>query len=149
VWHAIHQNAWGHKIFVKMTRIRKKGVAIVDTSKGVLVVAGRRKVFALPGGGADKGESRKKAAMRELREETGLWTRKTKYLFSYEGRKWHDHRGKSVINHAKVFLIDSKGKVRPRHEIKYVAYWKPGSKVKISKNTEKLITKYYELINKK
>jgi len=132
-----------------MTRIRKKGVAIVDTSKGILVVAGRRKIFALPGGGADKGESRKKAAMRELREETGLWTRRTKYLFSYSGGTWHDHKGKKVRNHAKVFLIEAKGKARPRHEIKHIAYWKLGSNVKISSNTESLIKRYLEMENKK
>ena len=28
-----------------MTRVRRKGVAIVHTDKGILVVAGRRKVF--------------------------------------------------------------------------------------------------------
>jgi len=127
-----------------MTRIRKKGVALVYTSKGILVVSGRSKIFALPGGGADKGESRKHAAMRELREETGLLTKKRTYLFSYHGRTWKDYKGKKVKNHAKVFLIETKGRTRPRHEIKHIAYWKPGCKIRISQNTENLIKKYLE-----
>ena len=128
-----------------MTRIRKKGVAIVESKKGILVVAGRRKIFALPGGGADGGESRKHAAMRELREETGLWTKRMKYLFSYKGYQWHDHKGRRVVNHAKVFSVKASGRLRPRHEIKHVAYWKPGSKIRISKRTENLIKKYFKM----
>ena len=49
-----------------MVKIRRKGVAIVHTNKGILVVSGRRKIFMLPGGGADRGESRRKATIREL-----------------------------------------------------------------------------------
>jgi len=127
-----------------MTRIRRKGVALVDTPKGILVVAGRKKVFALPGGGADKGESRKHAAMRELREETGLKTKKRTYLFSYHGGKWHTRKG-SVKNHAKVFLINAYGHARPRHEIKHIAYWKPGNKLRISRRTKGIINKYLEI----
>jgi len=126
-------------------RIRRKGVALVDTPGGILVVSGRRKIFTLPGGGADKGETRRRAAMRELREETGLWTVSRKYLFSYVGRVWPTKKG-AVRNHAKVFLIKTKGRARPRHEIKYVAYWKPGSKIKISNKTRELIEKYYKTI---
>ncbi len=47
-----------------MSNKRRKGVAIVDTNKGILVVAGRSKKFILPGGGAKKWESRKKATIR-------------------------------------------------------------------------------------
>jgi len=127
-----------------MVRIRRKGVALVETPKGILVVAGRRKVFALPGGGADRGESRKHAAMRELREETGLLTKKRTYLFSYHGGKWHTRKG-SVKNHAKVFLIKAYGHARPRHEIKYLAYWKLGCKLRISSGTKWIIDKYLEM----
>ncbi len=130
-------------------RIRKKGVALVDTKKGILVVAGRRKIFALPGGGTDKGESRKHAAMRELKEETGLLTKKRKYLFGYHGGKWHDHKGRQVINHAKVFLIKTSGHAKPKHEIKYIGYWKVGCKLKISKRTKWIIDKYLEIKNLK
>ena len=64
-----------------MTRIRKKGIAIVETRKGILVVSGNnKKIFGLPGGGADKGESRRRAASRELREETGLKTKSSKFF---------------------------------------------------------------------
>lgn len=127
-----------------MTRVRKKGVALVDTPKGILVVAGRRKIFALPGGGADKGESRKHVAMRELREETGLLTKKRKYLFSYHGGKWHTRRG-SVKNHAKVFLIKAYGHARPRHEIKHINYWKSGCRLRISGRTKLIIDRYLEM----
>jgi 8-oxo-dGTP diphosphatase len=128
-------------------RIRRKGVALVDTNKGILVVAGRRKVFSLPGGGANRGESRKHAAMRELREETGLKTRKRTYLFSYHGGKWHTKKG-SVKNHAKIFLINTYGHARPRHEIKYIAYWNKHSHIRISRRTKWAIDKYLKMKNK-
>ena len=128
-----------------MIKKRRKGVAIVDTPKGILVVAGRSKKFMLPGGGAKRGESRRKAAIRELYEETGLKAIKVKYLFSYVGRKWHTKKGSIVRNYAKVFLIEAKGNPRPRSEIKYIAFWRPGSKLNITKGTKKIISKYIEI----
>ena len=125
-----------------MIHKRRKGVAIVDTDKGILVVAGRNKKFILPGGGAERLESRKKATIRELYEETGLRTRNITYLFRYVGGKWHAHRGKSVMNYAKVFLVEAEGIPRPKHEIKYVSFWKPESKVYITSGTKKVIEKY-------
>lgn len=128
-----------------MARIRYKGVAVVKANKGILVVADRSKKFILPGGGIEKRESRKKAAMRELREETGLRTKGTKYLFSYKGHKWADNKGCSTINHAKVFLIKTYGRARPRSEIKYINYWKLGSRLNISRRTMWIINKYLEM----
>ncbi len=68
-----------------MTRIRKKGVAFVDTSKGILLVSDRSRRFTLPGGAVSGRESRKGASIRELREETGLKTKSAKYFLSYKG----------------------------------------------------------------
>ena len=31
-----------------MTRIRRKGVAIVESNKGILLVSGKRKIFSFP-----------------------------------------------------------------------------------------------------
>lgn len=125
-----------------MTKIRRKGVAIVESERGILVVAGKSRIFSLPGGGANNKESRKRAAIRELREETGLKTKHAKYLFSYEGRKWKDHKGGIVRNHAKVFLISAYGNLRPRKEIKHVAWYIPSSNLRVSKSTKNLIEKY-------
>lgn len=125
---------------------RRKGVAIVQTSKGILVVAGRSKRFMLPGGGAEKWESRKKATIRELREETGLRARRIEYLFRYVGNTWRAHSGKIVRNYAKVFLVQAEGTPRPRHEIKYVAYWKPGSKLSLASGTKAVLSKYLATI---
>jgi len=125
-----------------MSDKRRKGVAIVDTSKGILIVAGRSKRFILPGGGAQKRESREKAAIRELYEETGLKTKNIQYLFDYVGKKWHTYSGRSVRNHAKVFLVKTYGIARPRHEIKYIGFWKPRSNLHLTGGTKSIIKKY-------
>ena len=70
-----------------MTRKRRRGTAIVETSKGILVTSGHKRVFILPGGEANKGETRMQGAIRELREETGLVAYDAKYLFNYVGYK--------------------------------------------------------------
>jgi len=128
-----------------MTLIRRKGVAIVDTPKGILVVSGRKRIFSLPGGGADRKESREKTAIRELEEETNLKTKRAKFLFSYIGSKWKSHNGKLIRNNAKVFLIKSYGTARPRHEIKHIDYWNYNCGLKISHRTQKLIDAYLEM----
>ena len=120
---------------------RRKGVAIVDTPQGILVVAGKSKKFMLPGGKANRHESRKTAAIRELYEETGLNAIDAKYIFSYVGRKWHTRKG-AVRNHAKVYLVNTEGIPKPRHEIRYVAYWTLDNNVNISKGTLKVISRY-------
>ena len=120
---------------------RRKGVAIVDTKKGILV-GSINDTFILPGGGAKPWESRKRAAMRELREETGLKTKKIKYLFKDVGIKWHDHKGKLIQNYSKVFLIEAEGIAKPGHEIKKITFWNPKSKIKLGEGSRKIIEMY-------
>jgi len=124
---------------------QRRGTAIVETKKGILVASGRKKIFLLPGGGAKRFESRRKAAIRELKEETGLRAHSSKFLFRHLGVIHKSIRGGHFQDHHKVFLIKASGTPRPRHEIKYVAWYKPGSKVRLSKTTQEIIEKYYEM----
>jgi ADP-ribose pyrophosphatase YjhB (NUDIX family) len=124
---------------------RRRGTAIVDTPQGILVCSGKRKVFLLPGGGAEKWESRKKAAIRELKEETGLRTHSCKYIFYHKGSKHKTFSGRNRFRDvSKVFLIKAMGNARPRHEIKHIAYYKDGN-VNVSYNTKKMIDRYLKM----
>ncbi len=122
---------------------RRRGTAIVETEEGILVTAGRGKVFILPGGGANRRETRIEAAMRELREETGLKPYYAKYLFRYVGSVHKSHGHGYFQNHHTVCLVKARGRASPRHEVKYVAYYKPGSSIRISGVTREIIEKYY------
>ena len=117
---------------------RRRGTAIVETPDGILVVSAGGRTYYLPGGVARRGESRKNAATRELREETGLIATDCSYLFEYI----------SFSNYHKVFLIKCTGTPKPRHEIKHIAYFNPKkSNIKVSGTTRKMIEKYYVVNN--
>ncbi len=131
-----------------MSIVRKRGTAIVQTSKGILVVAVKRKMFLLPGGGAHPNVSREHADIRELKEETGLTTKTCTYLFLYDEPTHGLHgKKKKVRNLHKVFLITTQGhtEVNTQDEVKYLAYWTPGSNLRLSAMTKKIIKKYFEL----
>jgi 8-oxo-dGTP diphosphatase len=129
-----------------MTKIRRRGTAIVETKKGILVVAWENKIFMLPGGGAEWWETRKRAAIRELEEETTLKTKSIKYLFDSLGPEHKNKHGKSQRNHAKVFLIEAEGKPKPQNEIKYISYWKPNSKMQLMGGAKLVLAKYQEYL---
>ena len=123
----------------KPTRKRRRGTAIVDTDRGILVALNKgNATFLLPGGSANRNESRIEAAIRELREETGLIAHSVKYLFNYEN--WAEH---------KVFLIEADGEPKPRHEIASIAYYKEGAETnpRLSRTTFSIIKKYLALKN--
>ncbi|MCD6568228.1 MAG: NUDIX domain-containing protein [Dehalococcoidia bacterium] len=122
---------------------RRRGTAIVETEKGILVTAGRSKIFLLPGGGANRGEPRIEAAMRELWEETSLKPYYAKYLFRHRGRISKSHGHGYFQDHHTVCLVKAHGNPSPRHEIEYVAFYKPDSGVHISGVTREIIEKYY------
>ena len=124
--------------------IRKRGVAIVEFKKGILVVSTDGKKFMLPGGGAKRFESRKKATIRELYEETGLKTKYIKYFFQFTGKKWHNHKNKLVKNDTKVFIVKTLSKPNPKNEIKYLKFWKPKSKISLTPGAKEAIERYLD-----
>lgn len=127
-----------------MVIVRRRGTAIIETPRGILVTASKNKLFLLPGGGAEKWESRKRAAIRELKEETHLKAYSWKYLFSWNEPKYSsDGKRRKIRNLHKVFLIEATGSPRPNyHDVSHIAYWKPNSDVNISRTTRAIIERY-------
>ena len=107
---------------------KRRGTVIVDTDKGILVVA-QGSLFLLPGGAAYSNELQMQAAIRELYEETGVYPIEVKYLFRH-------------LN-SKIFFMKIKGTPRPCSEIKKIDYYYPGKEIPISSNTKKIINQYY------
>ena len=138
---------WCFRVFVQTTTIkqrrrfrvkaknvvgkRRRGTALVDTPDGILVVSRDNRTFFLPGGGAEKGESRRDAAVRELLEETGLVATDCLFLFEYP----------SFTNDHKVFLMETTGVAEAGNEIRYVDFF-DGSNLKVSNTTWEIIELY-------
>jgi len=114
---------------------RRRGTAIVDTPKGIIVVKGKdpNSKFILPGGGPKGRESRLEASVRELREETGLIARGVLFMFEYQK--------------SKVFLIDTIGLPHHHHEIAAIGYYTPSSNVAITYDTLIVIEQYLRMRN--
>lgn len=121
---------------------RRRGTAIVEFPEGILVVSHGSEIFMLAGGGANKGESRRRAAMRELQEETGLKPLGSKYLFSYKGRLHRDYKGGHFRDYHKVFLVKVQGAPKPQREIKHIAFFKEGSGLKLTYSTKEIIEQF-------
>jgi 8-oxo-dGTP pyrophosphatase MutT (NUDIX family) len=127
-----------------MIHKRRRGAAIVETKKGILVVSWDKKLFMLPGGGANFLETRRKAAIRELEEETGLKAKSAEYLFNYITPVFNNRKGEPTRNHAKVYLIEAEGIAKPKSEVKHIDYWKPGSKLKLMAGATIALEKYFK-----
>lgn len=119
---------------------RRRGTAIVETKKGILLVAGRSKVFLTPGGGASRRESRMQAAIRELKEETSLEPYFAMALFRLNGRT---HSFKHIEDLHTVYYVKAKGEPKPTGEIKYTQWYTPEKNLTFSESTKKIIEQYY------
>jgi 8-oxo-dGTP diphosphatase len=127
-------------------RYRRRGTAIVETERGILLTAGRHGPFILPGGGANKGESRLVAAIRELKEETGLSANFVEILFKHNGKIQPSHSGKHKFqDHHTVCVVKATGKPRPGGgDAKRLAFFLPDCDIHITSTTRQIIERYYE-----
>ena len=124
-----------------MVYTRRRGTAIVDTPKGILVVSLDGSNFTLPGGGAHRDESRKEAAIRELMEETRMKAVSLTPLFEFLGGVHKGPRGGTFRNAHKVFRVTATGTPKPGQEVKSVAYY-DGFRPSLTPSAEKIIEKY-------
>lgn len=113
------------------SRRKRRGTALVVTPKGILVVSSDGKIYMLPGGQPDRGERRKDAAIRELREETGLVASSCSFLFEYT----------SPYYYHKVYLITASGEAKPKSEIRYIDYF-TGANIPLFDSYLKMIELY-------
>ena len=132
-------------------RYRRRGTAILETERGIILTAGHRGSFILPGGGAERGESRLVAAIRELKEETGLATYFAEIIFRHKGKVQPTHSGRHKFqDQHTVCLVKASGIPRPGGgDAKRIAYYYPSCGVRISTTTKEIIEKYYEWKNKR
>jgi len=129
------------KIQATRIRTRRRGTALVETEQGILLVSEDGLRFSLPGGAAEPEELWIQAAIRELREETGLKAYSAIYLFSHMGDIRKRSSGYSR-NHHKVFLIQAEGIPQPKQEIKAIQFYHPGDGVKLSNSTQIILDRY-------
>jgi 8-oxo-dGTP diphosphatase len=118
--------------------VRKRGTAIVDTDRGIVLVSNSSRLYILPGGGAKKEESRMDAAIRELKAQTGLEVKNCRYLFSFD-----EPEDKKLRNLHEVFLIEVSVEVpKPPKDKKHIEYWHEGSKLHIGNSSKLIIDRY-------
>jgi 8-oxo-dGTP diphosphatase len=72
-------------------------VAVLDAGRILLTQREDFEVWCLPGGHVDSGESAEAAALREVREETGLVVELTRHVGTYVRPRWRDGRYRIVV----------------------------------------------------
>ena len=118
--------------------IRRRGTAIVDTDRGILLMSNSSRLYLLPGWGAKKGEDRMDAVIRELKNEIGLEPKSCRYLFSFD-----EPEDRKLRNLHKVYLVEIEGDIADQTcQKKHIEYWHEGSKLKLSNASSLIIDRY-------
>jgi len=147
---------------------RPRGTAIIETDKGIILCKDKRGEYILPGGEIEiaavkglegkkvRGESALEGTIREIYEELGLSPIKSRYLFKKEGSEislyslpgGRQHWWSKNIYSVFEFKVRGRPKLRS-HEVKDIIYYKPGMKIKLSKDTEAILKRYFSLKKKR
>ncbi|WP_024873395.1 NUDIX hydrolase [Tolumonas lignilytica] len=90
----------------------RRATCIVECDQGILLTETAHGMLLLPGGQANRGESRLEAAIRELKEETNLQAHAAIFLFDHESRS----------NRHKVFYLIATGTPIPMDDAKALFY---------------------------
>ena len=86
--------------------------------------------FSMPGGGIEPGESPMEAAVRELREETGLEAKQVDYLFTWDSEIFRHH----------AFRIETEGEVTIQpEEIAEFRWWDRKEELSIFGHVEAIL----------
>jgi 8-oxo-dGTP diphosphatase len=111
---------------------RQRATAIIELPQGILLVGMRNTDYLLPGGGVETGETPLVAAVREVQEETGLLAHRALFLFETT----------TLANHHIVFWVQAPGLPQPCAEIDTLAYYGPGSDLRISTGTHSILKEF-------
>ena len=133
-------------------RYRRRGTAIIETERGIILTAGHRGSFILPGGGAERGESRFVAAIRELKEETGIETIKIAPGFRKKTTYFFTSFGETIAKTVSFYLaetFDEKIKLSHEHsEFEWLPFNQAMERLSFE-NTKNLLREAQKFLNQK
>lgn len=113
-----HENDWSH-----IGPAHGAEAAVVREGRLLLIQRKDSGLWALPGGLVDVGETLAAAAVRELREETGLAGRATQLLAVFDSCLWGSRR-QVPLQHS-VFAVEALGEPGLSNETLGAAFWPP------------------------
>lgn len=120
--------------------IKESKVLLEKRSKKMVVGAGK---WCLPGGYIDSGETAEHAIKREIKEEVGLNSIKTKFLF-YQDDIFPSFR---LYNVALVFSVKTTGKIRTGWEVADTKWFSKQElqKIDLAFNHKKILKKFFSM----
>jgi 8-oxo-dGTP pyrophosphatase MutT (NUDIX family) len=95
------------------TLLDRATLVLIRDGKALLARDAGQVHFNMPGGGIEDGESPEKAAVRELREETGMTATNTEWLFVWDSTAARHH----------VFRVESEGEPIKGGEVAELLWW--------------------------